>query len=184
MSRLTKEQKSVIVNKVLKKTFIDREETLAIGFKALGDCIWNALYSSHQVALSAVPGIFLTTSESVSVYFGGSTKWSYDHVPMNECRPVKRNSGAEASYDHDHIYAIKHRRLSGTKEQLDIDRKLLKRNLDSLFHSVNTRKQALAAWPECESFLPADVPTIKNLPALPTHDLNEMIARMAVQGGA
>ena len=182
--RLTKDQKSTIVNKVLNKTFTNRQEALTVGFKTLGDDIWESLYGGHRKVLAATPPSFLSIATTISVHFD-SGMWSYDHIPMSGGQAVPsqmaRCGVAAASYEPTDPFAVRHRQLSETKEKLAADRELLKRNLDSLFYSVNTRKQALAAWPECEPYLPADVPVIKNLPALPTHDLNALIAQM--QGG-
>ena len=183
MSRLTKEQKGVIINKVLNKTFADRQAALTEGFKTLGDSIWQSLYGKAAAALATIPTSFLSLGISVPVHFDGNGRFSYDHVSMTTDRPVPsavaRGHAAAASYEHDEPFAIEHKRLTAVKEQLGKDRELLRRNLDGLFYSINTRKQALAAWPEGEPFLPADVPVVKNLPALPTHDLNALIARMS-----
>jgi len=189
MSRLTKDQKTTIINKVLNKTFTERQEALVAGFKTLGDSIWESLYGTHRKVIAAMPESFLSMVTSVPVHFdGASGRWGYDHIPMSGEQPVPsrvaRNNQAAASYDQTEPFAIEHKRLSEVKDKLSKDRELLKRSLDGMFYSVNTRKQALAAWPECEPFLPADVPVIKNLPTLPTHDLNALIASMSATGGA
>ena len=181
--RLTKDQKQTITNKVLNKTFTDRQAALDQAFMALGDSIYHALYGEQQQVLGKVPKNFLSLSTTLPVHFdGASGRWGYDHIPMSVERAVPsavaRNNQAAACYDQTEPFGIEHKRLCEIKDQLSKDRELLKKHLNGLFYSVNTRKQALAAWPECEPFLPADVPVVKNLPALPTHDLNALIARM------
>jgi len=181
--RLTKDQKQTITNKVLNKTFTDRQAALNQSFIALGDSIYDALYGCVQAVLADVPKNFLSLSTTLPVHFdGASGRWGYDHIPMSVERAipasVQRGHATAASYDQTEPFGIEHKRLCEIEDQLSKDRELLKKHLNGLFYSVNTRKQALAAWPECEPFLPADVPVVKNLPALPTHDLNALIARM------
>lgn len=180
--KLYAHHKESIINRILADTFKAREEAVEAGFTELAERIYSELYGHLRALLSTVPREWLSLSSGIKVEFPDSHSQTRDYLKLKESRPVPTNceqfNRVVAVYRKPEPHAEEHLRLTQLRDKIKDDKRELRNTLTTLFAGVSTRKKALEVWPECEPYLPTEPESKKNLPALPTHNLNDMIKRM------
>lgn len=180
--KLYTHHKESIINRILADTFKAREETVKAGFTDLAEKIYSELYGHMHELLSTVPREWLNLSSSIKVEFPDTNGQTRDYLKLKESRPIptkcEQFNHVVAVYRKPEPYAEEHLRLIQLRGKIKDDKRELRNTLETLFAGVSTRKKALEVWPECAPYLPKEPEPKKNLPALPTHNLNDMIKKM------
>lgn len=188
--RLTQQMRQNIVNNFLAKR--DEKQPKPEGgnsveqLKAeLAEGIWKKVYGG--INLSNVPDDMLCTNNSVRIQWpNGSVDWLYylDDKGSDIRKPSTSKSKVEYIITEDcELYVEYKSNLEEAKAKRKVvedwkkERESFADQVRQVVDAVNTTKQLLEVWPECESFIPSDIrdPSSITLPSVNLAELSKQV---------
>jgi len=145
------------------------EHTLALWL--WGRCVGKGL------SFDGVPDKFLNKSTGIKFSFGGDV----NQVHLEYAMPVwwgRYDVPVLEVFEKEHKELKKFHKTNADHETWRAQRDEIKRESAVVLESVNTTKQLVEMWPQCEPFLPAYVANpdqAVRLPAIPLSRLNERL---------
>lgn len=148
--------------------------------------IWNGYFKKEKALLETIPTNFLRKTDSVSVTINGEVQRlffmhskEYNHPDAIEmpCDWSSYNPPVLKQLNDSNKEYKKYKKVKDEHEEWLERGKEVKSESNTILYSVNTTRQLLEVWKECEPFLPAHVadPKAIRLPAIPTSRLNERL---------
>ena len=152
-TRLTKDMRNVILSRLMKHAFDDREKQLKVDEHALGDDVYGDLYPARLLKkMRALPDGFLRKSSGLRVCFGGQRV----NVSFGATRLIAEAHDTYEgvkSYDASDDLSVRHLELDGRRRALDEDEGRAKSAAKAALDSCTTVKNLLEVWPEAEPFV-------------------------------
>lgn len=168
--RLTNEIRKAIIKAAMHKAFDARDKAHAQATVALADAAYQHEYGAIGKIAAKLPENWCERSRSITINAAGFG-WRRDGGSMkNEClnmsktRPMPNyQSGNPVKIGATHPLNDHAQVVAEEYQQINRDKDELRAKLSALVYSVTTTEKLLEAWPECEAFIPASVPTTRAL---------------------
>jgi len=176
--RLTEERRTLIRNRVITSAFAARDAEVAAEKTALGDMVYDSLYSGPlKQKMEALPAGYLPDTSGLRVQFGASST-GYVYVNFSSQRRVSNNHSRHtaANYENDDAKTIAFYATQLKEQAIEKEKHALRNKVSSLLASVNTVKKLNEVWPESAEFTEGMGQLINTLPAIIPAELNALIA--------
>lgn len=163
--RLTNEIRKAVISNAMHKAFDARDKAHEKATTALADAAYQHEYGAIAKIAVKLPENWCAHGKEIRINAAGFG-WVRNEDMKNECldmsktRPLPNNQwrnpvvigGAHPLNDQAQNVAEEFQAIRRDKDELRV-------KLNALVWSVTTTEKLLEAWPECEAFIPASVPT-------------------------
>lgn len=167
--RLTNEIRKVIIDRAMHKAFDARDKAHEKATTALADAVYQHEYGAIGKIAAKLPENWCERGRGITIKAAGFS-WRRQDALKNECltmsktRPMARDQWSNpALITGDHPLNEQAQAVAEEYQAINRDKDELRAKLNALVYSVTTTEKLLEAWPECEVFIPASVPTSKAL---------------------
>lgn len=168
--------RGIICNALLKHRFGEEEEALLENEYALGNSIYEDVFSEqHRALMLQLPVDWLPLYTTVTADFSGH----FECLKMGTERPIpsSKTRCALAIYDADHELHSRYEELVSARDLLKARVTTARKQSMAVLNACSTTGRLLAVWPEVEPFIPDILKTgpSDKLPAIPIGQLNEIL---------
>lgn len=194
-TRLTNDLRDTIATDILRHRFNEQVDALIADRAALADAVYNDIYrKADREKMEALPKGWLPEETNIGVQFGapGSRYESLEfsgqfYGKLSALRakredervtrrvPHKHRSGCVKVYEEAHKLAIRHQEIDARQSALMAEYDAASRQTKAALVSVSTIKRLIEVWPEVAPFAARHEDAPRQLPAVPTEKLNEML---------
>lgn len=201
-SRMTNGQRRLIIKNLLIHTFCEECKDLELEMEKFARKTYDSVFSQSTLKLiRKIPKGYLPTTTSISVQFGSEhvelffngyiqdlplrtrSYWDENGVKVALPIPAKMKNSVAMIFDRKSKITSEYELLKGKVESVKKRYDDAKTQASSAVYSVTTFGALIKAWPEIEPFVP-DANVSKNLPVLPSDQLNAMFKLPVKKGEA
>lgn len=181
MTKLTNNVRSDIVLRAMKHRFTDDEKFVREMKNELAGMIYaEAFTKKDREKMCSLPDGWLPTTSVILANIQGM------HVSLCTDRrfivPANKRNDYLGSFAAGTAVANKWSDIINIESELKRKRDEVRATMNAVLRSVNTVKQLLVAWPECERFLHGLIRVPASVPAIPVDNLNKMLG-LGVENG-
>lgn len=194
-TRLTNDIRSSIATLVLRHRFEDEIEALVADRAAFAEEVYNDIYRKpDREKMAALPSGWLPEANRIGAQFGatGNTYVQLDFAgsvygnvskfrkigDRNDVRRrllTKHAHGCAKAYEDSHRLSVKHMELDARFGALKSSITTAERQTETALASVGTIKRLIEVWPEVAPFALKFEDAPRNLPTVPTSELNKLL---------
>ncbi|AWM87358.1 Nmad5 family putative nucleotide modification protein [Microvirga sp. 17 mud 1-3] len=182
--RLTNEIRKIIIKAAMHKAFDARDKAHEKASTALADAAYQHEYGAIGKIAAKLPENWCCRDNYIKIEAAGFS-WHGDSLARDSLRMSKTRPMPNYQYSNPvkiggaHPLNDKAQAVADEYQAIQRDKDELRAKLNALVYSVTTTEKLLEAWPECEAFIPARVPTTRAL--VPVELVPELNAAIGIK---
>lgn len=192
MTKLTTSMREQIVKAVMVHRFGEIAKALVAERAAFALRVYEDVYSeADRRKMKALPEGWLPTEDDLNIQFGDGRNYTqltfsgsvWGEVATVLPEPLEKvwlpiinthRNGCAKAYEPAHSFVAEYIAIKDKTEALAVEIRSARRQAESATNTASTIGRLVEAWPEIEPFTKRFVPTPKQLPAIPTVELNAL----------